>query len=95
MVYDTIIIGGGVSGCYLATKLQNTDFCLLECSSRLGGRNLTVSDKDDVLYEAGAWRIHSSHKRMLSLLRKYKIKYSFFEKSNKKKGIFYIWYKQI
>ena len=72
MKVEYIIIGGGVAGSYIANTLQTmkNDFILFEAGEKLGGRHLTIKDKcDNVMYEAGAWRVHSSHKRMIELCR--------------------------
>ena len=80
---EVIIIGGGISGLFVAKELKKrkVDFFLLEGSYKLGGRHLTITDEDEVLYEGGAWRVHSTHKRMLDLLKSYNLKTTFFEKS--------------
>jgi hypothetical protein len=64
---EHIIIGGGISGLKIASEV---DGCiLLERSSRLGGRVKTIKDDDaGVLFEAGPWRVHESHTRVLRLL---------------------------
>ena len=77
--YDLVIIGGGMAGSYLAQHFKDQDFCLFEASYKLGGRHWTVSKNEHVLYEAGAWRLHSSHKRMLKLLKKYQLNVREFE----------------
>ena len=91
MKIETIIIGGGLSGCYIANRLnkKEKEFFLLECSYRLGGRHLTIKNKNKVEYESGAWRIHSSHNRMIKLIKELGLNMTFFEKSNieKKEGI--------
>ena len=63
-----IVVGGGIAGLYVASRKE--DAVLLEASSRVGGRVRTVRHRDDstVLYEAGPWRVHTSHTRVLKLL---------------------------
>ena len=67
--YDIIIIGGGISGLFLAYKLSNTHHktILIESSDSLGGRIQTIQ-KDGVSFEAGAARFHSSHSKLITLL---------------------------
>ena len=38
MIYDTIIVGSGLSGLNSALKLKNKNILLLEKNNRLGGR---------------------------------------------------------
>jgi len=57
MIYDVVIVGGGLSGVFLANRLQQQQspaFHLLEASDRLGGRlrNDAVHDEIDL---GGAW----------------------------------------
>ena len=67
--YDIVIIGGGVSGLFLAYKLLPTDLkvILFEGNKQLGGRIKTV-EKNGSYFEAGAARIHSSHGKFISLI---------------------------
>ena len=67
--YDIIIIGGGVSGLFIAYKLLNTNLkvILFEGNDSVGGRIRTIQ-KEGTLFEAGAARIHSSHGKTISLL---------------------------
>ena len=83
MNYNTIIIGGGMAGIYIASQMKEENFCLLECYTKVGGRHWTVRKDDKVLYEAGAWRVHSSHHRMLKLIKKYNLETTFLENSKK------------
>lgn len=86
--YQVIIIGGGIAGSYLASHMhqQNIDFCLLEVSYKLGGRHQTIKKDCNILYEAGAWRVHSSHKRLIKLCKKLDLHLDFLEKQEK--GLF-------
>jgi monoamine oxidase len=72
MVYDFVILGGGIAGLYTAYQLlqKNPDskLLLLEKSARLGGRIHTYKDKY-MSVEAGAGRFHSGHVRLLALIR--------------------------
>lgn len=75
-----IIIGGGIAGLAAAyeyvkasarapTPSSSPDVWIIEKSSRLGGRVHTIHDRDHGLsYEAGAGRISSTHKLVLTLI---------------------------
>jgi protoporphyrinogen oxidase/cytochrome b involved in lipid metabolism len=67
--YDIVIIGGGISGIFLAYKLLNTNLkvILFEGDNRLGGR-IETYDKNGSVFEAGAARIHRSHGKVVSLI---------------------------
>ena len=67
--YDVIIIGAGISGMFLAYKLSTTNLkiIILEGSSDLGGKIRTIK-KDDLSYEAGPARFHSSHRKIIPLI---------------------------
>lgn len=67
--YDIIIIGGGVSGLFLAYKLLNTGLKVIvfESDQKVGGRIESIK-KDNFGFEAGAARIHSSHGKVISLI---------------------------
>jgi hypothetical protein len=84
--YEAIIIGGGMAGAYLAHHMhhQDIDFCLLEVSYKLGGRHQTIKKDCNVLYEAGAWRVHSSHKRLIKLCKQLDLHLDFLEKQEKR-----------
>lgn len=63
-----IIVGGGIAGLYLSTRLPCP--CLLvEAGASLGGKIRTSYDDDGVpTMEQGPWRVHQSHSRLLSLI---------------------------
>ena len=67
--YDIVIIGGGISGVFLAYKLLATDIkvILFEGDKNLGGR-IETYEKNDSSFEAGAARFHSSHGKLISLI---------------------------
>lgn len=67
--YDIIIIGGGISGLFLAYKLLNTNLkiIILEGNNDVGGRIQTIKKKD-TLFEAGAARFHGNHGKIISLI---------------------------
>ena len=66
---NTIVIGAGIAGLYAALKCGAN--IVLEASSKAGGRVKTVETEPKRLvdYEAGPWRVHSSHRRLIHLLR--------------------------
>ena len=67
--YDIIIVGGGISGLFLAYKLMNTklNILLIEGSDRYGGRIHTIY-KDSYFYESGASRFCNKHNKLLTLI---------------------------
>lgn len=70
----TIIVGSGISGLFLARELSKTDkVTVLEKEDYLGGRILTGHESGST-FEIGAGRIHSTHLRVLSLIKEYGIK---------------------
>ena len=67
----TIIVGAGIAGLYIADKLVSAgahNITIIEKESHLGGRIIT-SKKHHV--EIGAGRIHSSHIKVLALLKRF------------------------
>jgi len=72
MIYDLIIIGGGISGLYLHYKITRLypqwNILLLEKENRFGGRVDTYTDKY-MQVEAGAGRFNDSHVLLLELIR--------------------------
>lgn len=63
-----LVIGAGIAGLVIARRLQCP---VLESRSLPGGRLKTVyNENGTVRYEAGAWRIHSSHARVRKLAGK-------------------------
>jgi monoamine oxidase len=69
---DIVILGGGISGLFLAHKILKSDprkrITIIEKGANLGGRVETYKDKW-MTVEAGAGRIHSGHRFTLNLIR--------------------------
>ena len=74
-VYDYVIVGGGISGIFMAYKLSETgkDILLLESTNRLGGRIYTKKEKS-VQFELGAARISENHTKVMALLNELNLK---------------------
>lgn len=70
----TIILGGGLSGLTLAMLLEEAEeeYLLIEARNRLGGRILTLNEKDKTPLEMGATWFGKKHHNMVNLLRKTK-----------------------
>lgn len=74
-----LVVGGGIAGLAVAHK-SNQPCLVLEGADRLGGRAFTARDKRGrPLYDAGAWRVHSSHHRLIALCRALEVPLQFFE----------------
>ena len=71
-IHDIIIIGGGISGLFLAYNLiqdnKYKDILLVESSSELGGR-IRTEKLDDISLEMGAARFSNKHVKLLSLIK--------------------------
>jgi hypothetical protein len=64
---DTIIVGGGLGGLYLASKIDAS--IVLERRIKTGGKiRTTVSSENKPLFDDGPWRIHESHSRCIHLV---------------------------
>jgi monoamine oxidase len=77
--YDIIIIGCGISCLYFLflCRAHNLRVCILEKSSRIGGRIHSVSiDQDEPPIETGALRFNKNHTLLLKLLHRYNIAYA-------------------
>jgi hypothetical protein len=74
-VYDLVIVGGGISGVYLAYKYMKTypfrKVALIEKYKEVGGR-LATSITPDGTYERGGARFNNNHHVLQSLIRKFK-----------------------
>jgi len=72
MVYDFVIVGGGIGGLYTAYKLHlqypKKTILVLEKENYLGGRVFTYRDKY-MTVEAGAGRFSDKHTNLLKLIR--------------------------
>ena len=77
-VYDVIIVGGGISGLYMARKCLNDGLSvlLLEKDDRFGGRIHTKYNQgpdDDLQYDTGPARVSRHHHRTLALIDEFNI----------------------
>ena len=72
MIYDTIIVGSGLSGLNSALKLKNKKILLLEKNDRLGGRVATQYFKN-YKFEAGCARYNENHKNLRKLIKKFNL----------------------
>lgn len=79
---DYIIVGGGISGLYLAYKLSkdvrftNNKIILFESRDRFGGRIHTFNKKINGInyrWEAGAGRFNNNHKLLIELIKDLKL----------------------
>ena len=71
--YEYIIVGGGISGLFLAYKLSNISdkqILLVEKTGRLGGRIHTYhNSQHDIRYETGAARFNINHTKLITLIK--------------------------
>jgi protoporphyrinogen oxidase len=75
MIYDIIILGGGIAGLYCAYKLLQKNkilkILILEKNDYLGGRmkifKKTINGHT-FYQEEGAWRFNTNHKLLLKLI---------------------------
>ena len=73
MYFDTIIVGAGITGLYLAYKLlkEGEKVMLVDRNNYLGGRIYTHHDKYNSKkfnYEAGAARFANIHKNLINVI---------------------------
>ena len=73
--YDIVIVGGGISGLFLAYKLADTDLniLVLEKEKEFGGRVHTIY-KNGYQYECGAARFSNKHNKLITLLHELDLK---------------------
>ena len=72
MIYDFIIIGGGISGLNSALKLsKNNKIVLIDDRKYWGGR---IHTKQQPQYEEGAARFNDKHILLNNLINKYNLK---------------------
>lgn len=85
MSYDYIVVGGGISGLYVALKLINgkNKILLIERNNRLGGRLQTYDDKK-IKYEIGGARFHKGHKKLFELIKMFNLEDKIFPIKNDK-----------
>lgn len=85
IIYDFVIVGGGVSGTYCAWRLSNQSkeisdkrlsqvpqkMCLMESSNRIGGRlfSIALPELPDMHAELGGMRILSMHENVFGLVK--------------------------
>lgn len=71
---DIVIVGGGISGIYIAQKCieHGLSVVLLEKNQKLGGRIQTVYG-DGYQYESGAGRFSENHELLRKLIRRYNL----------------------
>lgn len=85
-----IIIGGGISGLYMAYKYHkkypNDNITIIEKSSNVGGRIFTYN-KYNIKYEIGAGRFSSSHKYLIQLIKEFNLYDNLIPITNTKKYI--------
>jgi phytoene dehydrogenase-like protein len=66
----TIVVGAGIAGLWIAEQLASTDsVTILEKANYIGGRIITSKHG----YEIGAGRIAKSHRRILALIKRFKL----------------------
>ena len=80
MIYDYIIVGGGISGLYLFYKLKkrnkNLNILLFEKNNYFGGRIKTKYlrfNNENYIFEEGAGRLNNYHKVFMKLIKELKL----------------------
>ena len=73
IIFDIIIIGAGITGCYLSNRLSNEfpnkKILIIEKNNRIGGRISSHISKSGVIIEYGAMRIFKEyHPRITKLI---------------------------
>jgi cytochrome b involved in lipid metabolism len=78
--YNIVIIGGGISGLYLANLFQKKlangkNIAIFEKSYRVGGRvKSQMIDESSINIEEGAGRFMPNHRRLLGLIKRFGLK---------------------
>jgi hypothetical protein len=90
-MYDLIIVGGGIAGLRVGIEMaKNGNCCILE-KYDIGGRISTykkfVPKFGQVQWESGAGRICSSHKKVLTLFKKYGLTFTPYSSDSDYNGI--------
>ena len=85
-----IIVGGGISGLYMAykhhQKYPNDNITILEKSNRIGGRVMSYN-KNGIRYEIGAGRFAAHHKYIFNLIKEFKLTNKVYPIDNEKSYI--------
>jgi protoporphyrinogen oxidase/cytochrome b involved in lipid metabolism len=72
IIFDYLIAGGGIAGLYTAYRLaksyKTAKICILEASSRLGGRLHSIALGQKTVIEAGGARFNTYQHRILALI---------------------------
>ena len=66
-MYNIIFIGAGLSNLFLANKLKDSNYVILEKKGIIGGR-IKTKNFNNLNYELGALRIHENHKKVIGLI---------------------------
>jgi len=71
-MHDYIIIGCGISGLYIGNKLSSSGYnvLLFDKRERIGGRIISIKDKNENVYDVGAVKIPSDQLRINRLIKK-------------------------
>ena len=76
LIMHVVVIGAGVAGLLMAehAKARGDRVTVLEANFEVGGRTASRRGPDDAWqFDRGAWRVHSTHRRMLALLARLQI----------------------
>jgi len=75
MDYDILIVGAGIAGLHCAMRIVNLRpklrIAIAEAYDYVGGRIFTYTPGTKLHWESGAGRINTSHKMILSYIKKY------------------------
>ena len=82
-MYNIVFIGSGISNLYLANKLKDSNYIILEKKGIIGGR-IKTKKYNNLSYELGALRIHESHKKVIQLINKLNLQNKLKKISSKK-----------